>query len=154
MAPFGTTFGVKGSYRKAETSFLKRVTRRIFIISKWFHRSKQKRIMDVFHKKTVKNCENHQRSHKKYCFGFYRTKKNYSAFVKLSLYGKTWTKQNVNYVVRNRINYGRYGQSDCCNKFSLHFYLFHNNLRVTIPIIESNLPSRTTKCTSVLQFFK
>jgi hypothetical protein len=39
QAAFGTTFRVTGGYRKAGTSSLKRVTGKIFTISKWFYRS-------------------------------------------------------------------------------------------------------------------
>ncbi len=39
---FGTPFRVTGCYQKAGTSSLKRVTERVFTISKCFHGSKQK----------------------------------------------------------------------------------------------------------------
>jgi hypothetical protein len=75
QAAFGTTFRVAGGYRKAGTSFLKRViTGLIFTISKWLYRSKQKLI--VLHKKKAINRENLQHSYKKYGLIF-RTFKNY-----------------------------------------------------------------------------
>jgi hypothetical protein len=41
QAAFGTTFRITVGYPKAAKSFLKRFTKGIFRISKWFHRSKQ-----------------------------------------------------------------------------------------------------------------
>ncbi len=41
-AAFGTTFRDTAGNQKVRTNFLKRVTGKIFVISKWFQRSKQK----------------------------------------------------------------------------------------------------------------
>ncbi len=58
QAAFGTTFRVTGGYRKARTTFLKRVTWIIFTSSKLFYRSKRKLYLDFLDKKAVKNFEN------------------------------------------------------------------------------------------------
>jgi hypothetical protein len=56
---------------KPELSSLKRVTERIFTISKCaFIEATRNFIMDFLHKKTAINCENHKSSFKKYCFDF------------------------------------------------------------------------------------
>ncbi len=47
---FRTTIEVTGSYLKAETSFLKRVTGRILRISKWFQRSESKLDLNFLNK--------------------------------------------------------------------------------------------------------
>jgi hypothetical protein len=67
----GTTFTVSGRYLKIGTSFLKRVTDRI---SKYFQEAKQTLFFNFLSKKAVKNCENHQRSFKKYRFVFLHLK--------------------------------------------------------------------------------
>ncbi len=54
QAGYGTTFRDTGSYQKAWTSSLKRVTRRNFTISKWFHRSKQKLLFGFPTQKSTK----------------------------------------------------------------------------------------------------
>jgi hypothetical protein len=60
QAAFGTTFRVTGGYRKAGTSFMKRVTGRIF--TKVLKRINQKLYLDFLHKEAAKNCKNYQRS--------------------------------------------------------------------------------------------
>ncbi len=71
-----------GSYQKAGTSYQKRVTGSIATISK-----QAETLFNFFFKKTGKNCENHQRSFKKYFFPFQELKQIYS-FVTQSLYSK------------------------------------------------------------------
>jgi hypothetical protein len=59
------------AYRKAGTSFLKRVFGRIFTISTSnFIEQAEILFWDDLHKQTAKNCEHHQCSYKKYCFDF------------------------------------------------------------------------------------
>jgi hypothetical protein len=62
---------VIGGCQKAGTSFLKRVTGRIFTISKRFQRGKQK---IFFTKRQPKNCENCQHSYKTYKLIFLKFK--------------------------------------------------------------------------------
>ena len=62
QAAFGTSFTVIGGNRKAEISFMKRVTERIFTVT--VERDFTEASINInldFHKKTAKNGENHQR---------------------------------------------------------------------------------------------
>jgi hypothetical protein len=60
---------VIGCYQKGGTSFLQWVTGRIFTLLTDFQKGKQEMYFGFLHKKAAKkqkNCENHQRSYKKY----------------------------------------------------------------------------------------
>ncbi len=68
---FGITSKVTGGYLQAGISFLKRVTVKIFRISKWFQRSKQKTLFFIFSsKKAAKYSKSQQRWYKMYWFDF------------------------------------------------------------------------------------
>ncbi len=83
-AALGTRLESKAVIWKVWTTFLKRVTGRISIISKWLHRSKQKLYLDFLHRKTTKHCET-IRTHKKIMFWFLGPSKKYICLVTLSL---------------------------------------------------------------------
>jgi hypothetical protein len=68
---FRSTFTVTGGYRKTGTSFLDRVTA---VTGRIFTEGGRNLILDFLHKKTAKNCENHQSSKNKYRFDFYDLK--------------------------------------------------------------------------------
>jgi hypothetical protein len=72
QAAFGKTFSVTCSYWKAGASFLKRVTGRIFTISKFFDvtEASSNFIFDYLHKQAAKNFENHKHSYKNHWFDF------------------------------------------------------------------------------------
>ncbi len=69
---FWTTVKVTDRNQKSRKSYLKAVTGRIFIITVASTLIKVSRniFLDFLHKKSAINCENHQRSFKKYCFHF------------------------------------------------------------------------------------
>jgi hypothetical protein len=72
QAGYGTTFRDTGGHHKAGTSSLKRVTGMNFTMSMVsdFVEASRNFNLDLLHKKTTSNCENHKRSFKKYWFDF------------------------------------------------------------------------------------
>jgi hypothetical protein len=70
QAGFGTTFKGTGGYQKAGTNSMKRLLEGISQLGSDFIEASRNFILDFLHKKTTENCENHNRSFKKYCFEF------------------------------------------------------------------------------------
>jgi hypothetical protein len=72
------TYGDTGGYQKAGTSSLKRVTGRIFTVSKWFHWSKQKLYLGIFCTKRQPNIVKTGSTRSKSIVSIFRTFKKYS----------------------------------------------------------------------------